>query len=132
MVLALKADIFEAAHIYRVGDTGKYLAVIEAQGPRPHWRYYVAYTADRLDGAWRPLAPTREHAFAGAGNVEQPEGRWTDNISHGELIRSGCDETLTIDPTRMQFLIQGVLAKDVSGKKYGEIPWRLGLLKLDR
>ena len=57
LALALKADIFEAAHIYRVGDTGKYLAVIEAQGPRPHWRYYVAYTADRLDGAWHPLGP---------------------------------------------------------------------------
>jgi len=132
LTLALKADIFEAAHIYRVGDRGTYLGLIEAQGPQPHWRYYVAYTADRLDGAWLPLAPGREHPFAGAGNVEQPSGHWTDNVSHGELIRSGCDETLTIDPTELQFLIQGVLAKDVSGKKYGEIPWRLGLLRLDR
>jgi len=115
-----------------VGDTGTYLALIEAQGPQPQWRYYVAYTADRLDGTWQPLAARREQPFAGMANVAQPEGHWTDNVSHGELIRAGCDETLTIDPDDLRFLFQGVAAKDASGRTYGEIPWRLGLLRLNR
>jgi len=126
--LALVADIFEAAHIYRVDGFKKYVAVIEAQGPQPQWRYFVAYLADRLDGRWQPLSPSREKPFAAATNVTQPSGHWTDNISHGELIRAGCDETLTIDPENLRFLIQGVSAQDAAGKKYGEIPWRLGLL----
>ena len=32
MVLVLKADIFEAAHIYRVGDAGKYLVGLGRSG----------------------------------------------------------------------------------------------------
>ena len=32
------------------------------------------------------------------------------------------------DPTNLQFLIQGVSDKLKPGKKYGEIPWQLGLL----
>lgn len=126
--LALRAHIFEAAHIYRVGETGKYLALIEAQAPQPHWRYYVAYLADRLEGPWEPLAASPEKPFAGAGNVGQPPGPWTDNISHGELLRAGVDQTLTIDPHGLRFLIQGVSAEEVRDRKYGEIPWRLGLL----
>ncbi|MGB9596172.1 MAG: non-reducing end alpha-L-arabinofuranosidase family hydrolase, partial [Candidatus Poribacteria bacterium] len=68
--------------------------------------------------------------FAGAKNVIQPDTPWADNISHGELIRIGYDETLTVDPSNLQFLIQGVSDQQKAGKKYGEIPWRLGLLTL--
>ena len=125
--LALKADIFEAAHIYHLKGRDQYLAVIEAQGTGGR-RYYKAYTADRLDGAWRPLADTEEQPFAGAANVRQPDPPWADNISHGELLRDGFDETLTVDAANLRFLIQGVTQKARAGKKYGDIPWRLGLL----
>jgi hypothetical protein len=54
---------------------------------------------------------------------------WTDNISHGELIRDGCDETLTVDPQNLQFLFQGMWDKDKSSKGYGQFQWRIGLLK---
>jgi hypothetical protein len=124
--LALQADIFEAAHVYRVKGEKRYLAVIEAQHGGS--RYYTAYTAETLDSAWKPLAATWEPPFAGAANVRQPAGQWTDNISHGELIRDSNDETLTIDPAHLQFLIQGVSDKDKAGKAYGLIPWKLGLL----
>jgi hypothetical protein len=50
------------------------------------------------------------------------------NISHGELLRVGYDETLTVDPSNLQFLIQGVSDERKAVKKYGEIPWQLGLL----
>ena len=55
--------------------------------------------------------------------------RWTDVISHGELLRSGYDEKLEVDPADLRFLFQGVLDKDRQDKSYGEIPWKLGLLE---
>ena len=43
-------------------------------------------------------------------------------------MRLGHDEKLEVDPANLQFLYQGVTDADRRGKKYGEIPWRLGLL----
>jgi hypothetical protein len=125
--LALQADIFEASHTYRLSGQNRYLTVVEAQGQGGR-RYYKAYTAERLDGAWKSLADTETQPFAGAANVRQPEPAWADNISHGELLRASVDETLTIDPANLRFLIQGALETQKAGKQYGEIPWRLGLL----
>jgi hypothetical protein len=129
--LALEADIFEAGHIYRLKGMNRYLALIEAQGKGAR-RYYKAYLADSLDGKWTPLADTEENPFAGAMNVKAADGAtlWTDNVSHGELIRDSNDETLTVDPANLRFLIQGVLEKEKAGLNYGKFPWRLGLLTL--
>ena len=131
--LALKADIYEASHTYRLVDRESidrgYLTIVEAKSKKfPGRRYYKAYIADQLDGKWKPLADSEEHPFAGYANVRQPYPPWADNISHGELIRAGYDETLTVDPDHLQFLIQGVTDRQKEGKKYGEIPWKLGLL----
>jgi len=125
--LALKADVFEAGHTYSLVGRDGYLTVIEAQGPGGR-RYYKAYYAERLDGAWQPLADTWDHPFAGETNVRQAEPGWADNISHGELLRAGPDETLPVNPTNLRFLIQGVTQKRKAGKSYGDIPWRLGIL----
>jgi len=127
-VVVLQGDVFEASHTYRLRGLEKYLTLIEAQNGRG-WRYYKAYIADRLDGQWRPLAAEKDHAFASIENVEQPAGRWTDVVSHGELLRVGYDEKLEVDPDHLRFLIQGVLDKDRQGKGYGDIPWRLGILE---
>jgi len=125
--LALRADIYEAGHTYRLAGREEYLTVVEAQGGGGR-RYYKAYTAPRLDGAWTPLADTEDRPFAGAANVRQPDPPWADSISHGELLRAGIDETLSVDPADLRMLIQGVTDKARAGKKYGDIPWRLGLL----
>jgi endo-1,4-beta-xylanase len=61
-------------------------------------------------------------------NVRQPDPAWADNISHGELLRAGCDETMTVDPADLRFLIQGVNNSAKGSGGYGMIPWRLGLL----
>jgi hypothetical protein len=125
--LALKADIFEAAHIYRMGERGLYLALIEAQGPGGR-RYYKAYTAERLDGAWKPAADTYARPFAGAANVRFDGPAWAESISHGELLRASNDERLIVDPANLRFLFQGCTDADRAGKGYGAIPWRLGIL----
>ncbi len=124
--VVLRGDIFEASHTYRLKDRDQYLTVVEAQADGR--RYYKAYLADSLDGSWRPLAATREKPFAAPVNVLQ-KPHWTDSFSHGELLRDGSDQTLTVDPDRLQFLFQGVSDADKAGKPYGQIPWRLGLLK---
>ncbi len=125
--VVLRDDIFEASHTYKLKGRGQFLTVIEAQnGGR---RYYKAYVADKLDGDWKPLAATREKPFASPVNVRDSGDHWTDSFSHGELIRMGVDERLEIDPENLRFLYQGVLDKDLRGKKYGEIPWRLGILE---
>ena len=126
--LALSADIFEASHTYRLKGLDKYLTIVEANPGGK--RYYKAYVADRLDGAWTALADSEKKPFAGAANVRPAAGGelWADNISHGELLRDGVDETMTVDPQDLRMVFQGVLEKDKAGKPYGKIPWRIGLL----
>ena len=107
------------------------MTLVEALGPS---RYYRAYLADRLDGEWTPIpdADTYERPFAGINNVTFEEGvdPWTRDISHGELIRDGYDETLTIDPNNLQMLYQG-RDPDIGGQ-YHSLPYRLGLLTQDQ
>jgi len=127
--LALQGDIFEASHTYKLKGREQYLTIIEAQAAGR--RYYKAYVADRLDGAWRGLADTLEKPFAARENVTQPGGaEWTTSISHGELLRTGIDERLEVDPAHLRFLFQGVSDADYR-QKYGGIPWRLGILDLE-
>jgi hypothetical protein len=126
-VVALTGDIFEASHTYRIKGLNKYLTLVEAQNGHG-WRCYKTYAADRLDGQWQPLAADKDNAFASMRNVTPRGDRWTDVVSHGELLRNGRDEKLEVDPEHLHLLFQGVLDKDRRGT-YGEIPWRLGLLE---
>jgi hypothetical protein len=139
--VVLRADIFEASHTYRVKGThpqplqgeerNQYLTIVEAVGEGSR-RYYKAYVADRLDGEWKPLAATAEKPFAGPGNVRFDGPQWTDSFSHGELLRTGCDQRMEVDPANLTFLYQGVSDATRRGKKYGDISWRLGLLKAEK
>jgi dienelactone hydrolase len=130
--VVLQGDIFEASHTYRLKGLDKYLTVIEALDGTDSAtvrRYYKAYLADRLDGEWKPLAASRENPFASLKNVRQPADHWTDSFSHGELLRAGHDELLEVDPGELRFVFQGVSDAARRAKKYGEIPWKLGILE---
>ncbi len=124
--LALKARIFEASHTYKLKGMDKYLTVIEENGRR----YFKAYLADRLDGKWTPIADTAEKPFASWKNIRPAEGveAWTDNVSHGELIRDGVDQNLVVDPANLRFIFQGMFDKDKARKGYGQFRWRIGML----
>lgn len=121
-------DVFEGSMTYRIKGTGLYLTLVEAIGPA---RYYRAWVSDRLDGAWTPVpeATTFQQPFAGINNVTFEDGvtPWTRDISHGELIRDGYDETMTLDPDNLQLLYQG--RDPSSGGRYELLPYQLGLLK---
>ncbi len=127
--LALRAAVFEASHTYRIKGRSEYLTIIE-QNERGR-RFYKAYVAAKLDGEWKPIADTREHPFAGAANVRPARGvePWTDNVSHGELIRGGYDERLVVDLDDLRFLFQGMLDREKQGRGYGEFSWRIGILR---
>lgn len=120
-----KYDLFEGHAVYRVGDTSTYLLIMEAIGSDGR-RYYRSFTADGITGQWQALADTESNPFARHNNVTFTSGTaWTEDISHGELIRDGNDQTMTLDPCNIQFLYQG-LDPDSSGS-YSQLPWRLGL-----
>ncbi len=128
-VIALQADIFEASHTYRLHGSTKYVTLIEAQGANR--RYFKAYVADSLDGQWNPLAADRETPFVSTKNVINQESSWATSYSHGEIIRSGFDESLEIaaPDAKLEILFQGVSDGEYAAGNYGKIPWRLGLLK---
>jgi hypothetical protein len=124
--LVLTGQIFEASHTYRLKGLNRYLTIIEQDGRR----YYKAFIADRLDGEWTPIANSPERPFASWKNIRpaQDVEPWTDNVSHGELIRDGVDQTLTVDPDNLRFVFQGMLDQEKAGKSYGQFPWRIGML----
>jgi hypothetical protein len=129
--VVIKGDIFEASCTYKLKGQKRYLTLVEAEakGRAGGWRYYKAYLADSLQGEWKPVADTWENSFAGPVNVGFAGEKWSDSISHGELLRTGYDERLEVDPSNLRFLYQGVLERDRAGKTYGQIPWRLGILE---
>jgi hypothetical protein len=124
-------DLFEASCVYRLKDSGKYLCFIECLGGEEGRRYFKAFLADKLDGEWTPVAgaSTWEAPFAGSANVKAADGGtlWSADISHGEILREGYDETMTIDPKNLHFLYQG-LDRNVKEPNYGLLPYRLALL----
>jgi hypothetical protein len=116
--------LFEASNVYKVDGTNKYLLLVEAFGPR----YFRSWTSESLDGPWTALADTQQNPFAGDANVTFGGGpEWTNDISHGEMIRSGFNQRLTINACNMQFLYQGTTNP---GGAYELIPYDLGLLTL--
>jgi hypothetical protein len=114
--------LFEASNVYKVDGSNEYLMLVEAYGPR----YFRSWKSDSLDGPWAPLADTQQNPFAGAANVTFDGPAWSADVSHGELIRSGVDQKLTINTCNMQYLYQGT-APGFQGD-YNLIPYRLGLI----
>jgi len=113
--------------VYHLKGKDAYLAVVEAFGPTGN-RFFRSYVSPTLDGVWTPLAADWTNPFAGKMNVTFAGGAaWTSDISHGELIRDGNDQTLEIDPNNLQLLYQGADPATTS-LDYSQIPWKIALL----
>ena len=117
---------------YKIKGTDKYLTLVEALGPSRYYRALPRRSAGRRVDAGARTPTHMRSRLPGINNVTFEEGvePWTRDISHGELIRDGYDETLTIDPNNLQMLYQG--RDPASGGQYHSLPYQLGLLKLDR
>jgi endo-1,4-beta-xylanase len=121
--------MFEAANVYRVNGTSQYLALIEAfDQTSDSRRYFRSWIADDLEGPWRPWQASGSHSFASARNVTFDDAPWTYDISHGDMIRAGYDESLAIDPCNLRYLFQGADPTADNEGDYNKIPWQIGLL----
>ncbi len=123
---ATRDDLFEASNTYKVAGTDSFITLVEAIGPKG--RYFRVWQSDRLDGEWTALGDSRMNVFAGSDNVRFEGKPWSEGVSHGEMVRAGIDQTLTIDPCKpLQFLYQGL---DPDGKvdDYIKLPYRLGVI----
>jgi endo-1,4-beta-xylanase len=122
--------VFEACNVYKLDGTDRYLALIEAFDKSSDYRrYFRSWTADSLDGPWTVLHQDAATPFAGERNVVFDGAPWTRDISHGEMIRAGYDETMVINGSKLQYLYQGFDPSSPTSD-YNAIPWRLGLLTI--
>ncbi len=112
-------ETFEAPHVYKNKTDGNYYMMVEDIA-----RHFELWKAPKLDGTWVKM----NEKWAAKTTLTEMAEHWTDQVSHGEILRSGISEKCEInDINNCQILIQGVINGNYA--TYGDIPYELGLIK---
>jgi len=111
---------FEGTCVYKCLADSQYYLLVENYGDN---RFYELWTASSLGGTWTQVA----NKWASQHNLSFNSDHWTDNVSHGELLRAGTNQKLEINNiNQADFLIQGVV--NGSYGDYVNTPWDLGVI----
>jgi len=119
--------VHEAVHVYKAVGLDEYHMLYEMRDGDGTRRFGLAKAQEPL-GPWR----TVDDAFATGNRLAYPPSveRWTEEVSHGELLRIGCDQRLEYNPAERRFLIQGLALGEHAGD-YVKLPWKLGIVTLN-
>lgn len=131
--------LHEASHIYRVQETGQYLALIEGVRPHPtrpnYWdsrnRFVFAAVADSLEGPWQRVERHESEFVGDPAHLFDADGRRSlyGQVSHPEVVRAGFDQRLEISSFSMEVLFQAFDASDVPDEyDYDLLPWELAVM----
>ncbi len=119
--------VHEAVHVYKVRGFEEYHLLYELRGEGGTRGFGLAKAETPL-GPWKKASDR----FATGESLKYWDGhpRWTEEVSHGEFIRSGSDPMMEYDPARACLLIQGINRKD-HHDKYSDLEWNVGAITLD-
>ena len=121
------APLHEAAHIYKVDGHDEYHLIYEMSDEHDFRRFGITVAPHPL-GPW--ATPTEDYADATRLRYAEGVTHWTDEVSHGEVLRAGYDQRLAYDPKHARLLIQGMRKEQHAGD-YADLPWRLGLIRAE-
>lgn len=118
------SGIHEAVHIYKVKDKSEYHLIYELNINNE--RQFGLAVASKLNGYWKKSTDR----YAVGDQLKYPPNAtvWTEEVSHGELIRTGCNQLLEYNPQNTRFLIQGLRKINHHGP-YTQLPWKLGIIE---
>lgn len=117
--------VHEAVHIYRVTGQSVYHMIYELNTDGQ--RSFGLATASSLAGPWTKDGDS--YAMASQLVYEGNQTTWTEEVSHGEVLRSGYDQLMEYEADDAIWLIQG-LRKEQHQGPYPSLPWRLGLIQM--
>ena len=113
------AETFEAPHVYKNKADDQFYMIVEDLA-----RHQELWTANTLGGTWTKV----KEKWASKDNLTLLAERWTDQVSHVEILRSGINERMEVeDLNHCDMLIQGVVNGDYGD--YGNIPYDLGIIR---
>ncbi|RKD16583.1 hypothetical protein BCY91_17155 [Pelobium manganitolerans] len=114
-------DTFEAPHVYKNKADGNYYMMVEDLKDN---RYFELWVSASLAGKWKKVS----EKWASYHNLVDNADHWTDQVSHGEVVRSSNNQLMEVDNIdHCDVLIQGV--KNGNYGDYGNIPYQLGLMR---
>jgi predicted GH43/DUF377 family glycosyl hydrolase len=112
-------NTFEGLAVYKNNADGQYYMVVEDIN-----RHFELWRASSPGGNFTKVSEEWAHR----NDLIYESDHWTDQVSHGEIIRAGTNEYMEVSNLNScQFLIQGVPSGSYG--EYWQIPYDLGVIR---